>query len=53
MYEEDTGSLYIHHDITLPAFPLCLAWGHCPPVAGREVREEEEREGGETEVPVE
>lgn len=36
VYEEDTGSLYIHHDISLPAFPLCLAWGHCPPVAGRE-----------------
>ncbi|EKU22158.1 hypothetical protein NGA_0225500 [Nannochloropsis gaditana CCMP526] len=36
VYEEDTGSLYIHHDISLPAFPLCVAWGHCPPVPGRE-----------------
>ena len=26
-YETKTGSLYVHHDITLPAFPLALAWG--------------------------
>eukprot|EP00947_MAST-08B_sp_MAST-8B-sp1_P004499 g4499.t1 len=26
VYEEDTGNLYVHHDIALPAFPLCLAW---------------------------
>ena len=26
VYEEDTGNLYIHHDITLPAFPLAVEW---------------------------
>jgi len=31
VYEEDTGNLYVHHDITLPAFPLCTAWGNYPP----------------------
>lgn len=25
------GTLYVHHDITLPEFPLCLAWLDCPP----------------------
>jgi periodic tryptophan protein 1 len=27
----EDGSLYVHHDITLPEFPLCLAWLDCPP----------------------
>ena len=27
----EDGSLYVHHDITLPEFPLCLAWMDCPP----------------------
>jgi periodic tryptophan protein 1 len=31
VYEEESGALYVHHDIALPAFPLCLAWGDCPP----------------------
>ena len=26
VFAEDTGSLYIHHDITLSAFPLCVEW---------------------------
>ena len=25
-YNAEDGSLYVHHDITLPAFPVCLAW---------------------------
>lgn len=31
VYDEDNGSLYIHHEINLPAFPLCLAWMDCAP----------------------
>ena len=40
MYEDDAGeaddqeagaNLYVHHDIMLPAFPLCLAWLDCVP----------------------
>lgn len=26
VYNEKDGSLYIHHDVTLPSYPLCLAW---------------------------
>lgn len=31
VYTGDTGTLYVHHDITLPALPLCLAWMDIPP----------------------
>ncbi|EPS62095.1 hypothetical protein M569_12697, partial [Genlisea aurea] len=31
---EDTGdgnwNMYVHHDIIIPAFPLCMAWLDCP-----------------------
>ena len=27
VYEQKTGNLFVHHDIPLPAFPLCLAHG--------------------------
>ena len=27
VYEEKSGNLYVHHDIPLPSFPLCLAHG--------------------------
>jgi periodic tryptophan protein 1 len=27
VYDQNTGNLYVHHDIPLPAFPLCLAHG--------------------------
>lgn len=27
----EEGNLYVHHDITLPDFPLSLAWMDCPP----------------------
>ena len=31
VYDADQGSLYVHHDIQLPAFPLALAWsGYTP-----------------------
>ncbi|KAJ3410887.1 hypothetical protein HDV05_003105 [Chytridiales sp. JEL 0842] len=26
LYEEDEDNLFIHHDIMLPSFPLCLEW---------------------------
>lgn len=31
MYEQQTGNLFVHHDIPLPAFPLCLAHGDVSP----------------------
>jgi periodic tryptophan protein 1 len=31
VYEQDTGNLFVHHDIPLPAFPLCLAHGDISP----------------------
>ncbi|CAI5714741.1 unnamed protein product [Peronospora destructor] len=31
VYDEN-GALYVHHDINLPAFPLCMAWMDCAPV---------------------
>ena len=31
VYEQDTGNLYVHHDIPLPSFPLCLAHGDISP----------------------
>lgn len=39
IYEEagtsGESNIYVHHDIMLPAFPLCLAWTDCRP-AGNE-----------------
>mmetsp|Transcript_22365 Transcript_22365/g.39640 ORF Transcript_22365/g.39640 Transcript_22365/m.39640 type:complete len:504 (+) Transcript_22365:212-1723(+) len=29
LYDQEVGSLYVHHDISLPAFPLCMAWIGC------------------------
>lgn len=26
VYDDKEGSLYVHHDIMLPSFPLCLEW---------------------------
>lgn len=26
IYEEKTGNLYVHHDVMLSAFPICLEW---------------------------
>ncbi|GLC43281.1 hypothetical protein PLESTB_001490200 [Pleodorina starrii] len=35
VYEEADGAgeanLYVHHEVLLPAFPLCLAWMDCDP----------------------
>lgn len=27
----DDGNMFVHHDVALPDFPLCLAWMDCPP----------------------
>ncbi|KAH7465832.1 hypothetical protein KRP22_014833 [Phytophthora ramorum] len=32
VYDDETGALYVHHEINLPAFPLCMAWMDCAPV---------------------
>eukprot|EP00501_MAST-03F_sp_TOSAG23-6_P002066 GSMAST32.ASY1.ANO1.2157.1 assembled CDS len=29
VYEADTGNFYVHHDMALPAFPLCVEWLDC------------------------
>lgn len=34
VYEQKTGNLFVHHDIPLPAFPLCLAHGDISPIGG-------------------
>jgi periodic tryptophan protein 1 len=31
VYEQQTGNLFVHHDIPLPSFPLCLAHGDISP----------------------
>ena len=31
MYDEENGNFYLHHDILLAAYPLCLAWMDCVP----------------------
>lgn len=31
MYEPENGNLFVHHDIPLPSFPLCLAHGDISP----------------------
>ena len=31
VYEDDADNLYVHHDIMLPAIPLCLEWLDMPP----------------------
>ncbi|KAG0591157.1 hypothetical protein KC19_1G154300 [Ceratodon purpureus] len=29
--DPEEGNMYVHHDIMLPAFPLCLSWMDCNP----------------------
>lgn len=30
VYEDEEDNIYVHHDIMLPAIPLCLEWMDCP-----------------------
>lgn len=32
VYDESEEDLYVHHDLMLPSFPLCLEWLDFPPV---------------------
>lgn len=35
VYDEEEGNLYVHHEIGLKAFPLCISWiGHNPETRG-------------------
>jgi periodic tryptophan protein 1 len=40
------GSLYTHHDIILPDFPLCLAWLDCPPYKQSSSNEQQQQAVG-------
>ena len=33
VYDEEEGNLYVHHEIALPALPLCLSWMNLRPGA--------------------
>jgi periodic tryptophan protein 1 len=33
IYDESSENLYVHHDLMLPNFPLCLEWLDFPPVS--------------------
>lgn len=33
VYDESDENLYVHHDLMLPSFPLCLEWLDFPPIS--------------------
>ncbi|CAL1716964.1 unnamed protein product [Somion occarium] len=33
VYDESEDNLYVHHDLMLPSFPLCLEWLDFPPIS--------------------
>ncbi|KAI0775065.1 WD40 repeat-like protein [Trametes elegans] len=38
IYDESEENLYVHHDLMLPSFPLCLEWLDFPPVSSPAAR---------------
>ncbi|CAZ84739.1 unnamed protein product [Tuber melanosporum] len=44
VYEDEADNLYVHHDIMLPAIPLCLEWLDIP-VGGASVLENKDARG--------
>ncbi|OCH83962.1 transducin family protein/WD-40 repeat family protein [Obba rivulosa] len=38
VYDESEENLYVHHDLMLPSFPLCLEWLDFPPVTSLSAR---------------
>lgn len=40
VYEDEGDNLYVHHDIMLPAVPLCVEWINVPVGKGAETRSE-------------
>lgn len=40
VYDENEENLYVHHDLMLPSFPLCLEWLDYPPVSDSSSRSE-------------
>lgn len=36
VYEETDANLYVHHDVMLPSFPLCVEWIGAPLVPGQQ-----------------
>ncbi|THG93808.1 hypothetical protein EW145_g8274, partial [Phellinidium pouzarii] len=45
IYDESQENLYVHHDIMLPAFPLCLEWLDFPPCSSARPRSTESSDG--------
>ncbi|GJE85578.1 WD40 repeat-like protein [Phanerochaete sordida] len=43
VYDESEENLYVHHDLMLPSFPLCLEWLDFPPITSPTAQETADR----------